>query len=220
MIWTRYIYRETSKAFSLIFFSLFFLVMCIDYGAHMKTFLQEDLTFIDVALYYLDQLSQQAELLAGVALLLSCVHVVTTLNSRGEIVAMAVSGVRIRKLMGPVLHIALFFTALLYLNAQFFQPISIVHLRSFEDHFFKSSAGEVVHSLLLEDHSTLLYQKYDPTKRQFFDVFWIIDHNEIYRCKYLSPFLNIPCGIAVDRIVRNREGELGVEKSFEKLEFP
>ncbi len=218
MIWSRYIISECLKVFALVFFALFFLATLIDFSAHMKSFWQEAISLRAIFLYYLAQLSRQAEIFLSIALLLANIKVLSTSTVRGEVVALCTAGVSLRRLTYPLGCVALVAMGLLYLNIEFFQPKALRHLSYFEESFFKSTGKEdEVMAIALEDQSRLLYGSFDPEKQRFKDVFWIRDFDHVLHMEELSPFER--CGYHVSSLERTN-GELIPVTCTEEQHFP
>lgn len=222
-LWERYILYELTKLFVFLLAFFYFFYVLVDYSVHTKGFHQEGLSFGEITLYYFCQFSKQAGILVPVALMISSVKVLTTMNLRGEIVALAAAGISFKRLMRPLLLFAFACTMLLYLNIQFIQPLSLGRLHLFEEHYFKGHSKEekpLVHSLLLQDNTLLLYQRFDPATGAFFDVFWINSFDRLYRIKNLYPFEKVPFGTNVDLLTREKSGEIVRESTFDRLSFP
>lgn len=222
-LWQKYFFKEWIKVFVLFISCFYFLYVFVDYAAHAKNFGQDEVRVIDVASYYLFQFSKRAEILVPIALLLACVKVSLTSSMRNEIVAMACSGISLKKILGPFFIAACLCSFFLYINYQFIQPLSLQSLNLFEEKFFhEKERGETIYpvnQLLLEDNSVLVYQSYHNEEQAFFDAFWIKQPNEIYRIKMLYPHKKIPLGKFVDQIVRTKKGELRRVKSYDQLEL-
>lgn len=223
MIWERYLFKELSKIFLLLIAAFYFFYVLVDYSLHTKNFHQESLSLGPLILYYLCQFSKQASLFIPVALMLAGIKVLTTMNIRGEIVALVSAGISRKRLVRPLLLFASSCSLFLYLNIQFIQPHLLEPLHLFEEQHIKGHLTEnrpVVHSVTLQDNSLLLYQKFDPKEEAFLDVFWIDSFDKIFRIKKLFPFEKVPFGLAVDVLVRIPSGEIDRKESLETLAFP
>ncbi|MCH9609074.1 MAG: hypothetical protein S4CHLAM45_08370 [Chlamydiales bacterium] len=217
MIWKRYFVRELLPTFFLIIFSAYFLFILIDYSTHAKTFHQPGLTFIDTLQYYLYQFTQHAQILVTVALMLSTIKVLTTLNTRREIVALAAAGLSLKRLTSPFLTAAFICMVFLYANFQWIEPRATVKLEAFEAEYFKGGEKAKTHETHLKDGSLLLYHHYDLKTHALYDLFWIKELNTIYHIKQLD--LSSSLGHYVDLI--ERKGDfMSVEESFPSLLFP
>lgn len=220
MIWKKYFLKELAKVLLLFIGGFFFLYVLIDYSAHTKTFHQEGIGFCDILLYYFFQFSKQADILIPIALLIATVKVLTTLNMRNEIVALLSGGIPVKKLMRPFFFAGILSALFLYLNFQFVQPRSLASLSAFEESYFKERSGQQpVGALPLADNSLLIYQKYDPATRSFFDAYWYKNHDLIYRIQQLYPDEKIPFGKNVD-LLKREKGRLNRTEVFETLAFP
>lgn len=220
MIWKRYFLKELAKVFLLFMGCFYFLYVLIDYSAHTKTFHQEGVRFIDILLYYAFQLANRADILVPIALLIANVKVLTTLNMRNELVALVSGGIPLKTLMRPFLFCGAFCAALLYLNFQFLQPLSLTSLKTFEESHFKERSGEQqIGALPLTDNSLLIYQKFDAETHSFFDAYWYKSHDLVYRIQRLFPYERIPRALQID-VLKRENGQLRRTETFETLTFP
>lgn len=215
MIWKRYFLREFAKMFFLVIFSAYFLFVLIDYSAHTKSFHQPGICFFDIILYYLYQFTKQAEILVSLALLLATIKVLTTLNIRREIVALATSGISMQRIKTPFFLAATVGMLFLYANFQWFEPKSLGKLEAFESRFFKEKNSIQTHAARLKDGSTLLYHHFDIDTQHLHDIFWVKDFDHIYHIDTLDPINGI--ATHVDKI--KRANGLHVVDSIDKLPF-
>src|SRR5438445_399538 len=109
----RYLYAELIKMVLLFIFCFYSLYVLIDYGAHMKTLHQEGLSFLNVIFYYTLQFAKRAEIILPFALLIGSLKVATSLNMRGELLALVTSGISYKNLLKPFLITALFVSSFL-----------------------------------------------------------------------------------------------------------
>ncbi len=216
MIWKRYFLREFAKVFFLVIFVAYFLFVLIDYSAHTKTFHQPGVTLIDTLFYYFFQFTQQIETLICVALLLATIKVLTTLNARKEIVALAAGGISLKKLTTPFFYVALVAMALIYANFQWFEPIALAKLEVFEARYFKEGTVNEAHASRLKDDSLVLYHHYNLEDKKLHDLFWIKDMDHIYHMNTFDPLLCL--GQKVELLERS-EG-IHPTESYETLFFP
>ena len=99
MIWKRYILCEILKVFFLFLGCFFFLYSLIDYSLHMQDFIiDKRIQISHITTYYLFQFIKRADLLIPLALLISTLKVLFSLNSRGELIALQSSGVPAKKI--------------------------------------------------------------------------------------------------------------------------
>ncbi len=220
MIWKRYFIKELAKVFFLFIGGFYFLYVLIDYSMHSRAFHQEGVRLIDIGLYYVFQFTKRGDILLPIALLISTVKVLTTLNDRNEIVALLTAGTPLKTLMRPFLLVGALLALLLYLNFQFLQPLSVSALEAFEESFFKKrSHEEPIGALPLTDGSLLIYDSFDPTENAFHDVYWYKDSDLIYRMETLYPFETIPFAKQVE-VIKREEEVLKRTGWQERLSFP
>ncbi|MBF5059516.1 LptF/LptG family permease [Candidatus Neptunochlamydia vexilliferae] len=217
MIWQRYFLREILKVFFLFLFSFFALYVLVDYSMHMQEILKSDtIKWKGLGVYYGMLFSRRCDLLLPLALLISSVKVLTTLNRRNELLALQTAGVALHKLTRPFFFVGLLCVGLSYLNFEFVAPKSFSYISQFEKKYLKKKSKrkekkEKIHILPLEDGSRLLYQYYDPVKKEFFDLFWIASQDKVYYMKTLSSRGE---GTFVDLMERK---EKGMEKTASYL---
>ncbi|MCH9626293.1 MAG: hypothetical protein S4CHLAM123_14890 [Chlamydiales bacterium] len=224
MIWKRYFFFEQLKVLFLFLLSFYFLYVMIDYSTHSKVFQGAKISFFQIMLYYFFQFSKRADILLPFALLISTIKVLTTSNLRLEIIALATSGISLKRLLNPFLLLALCAIGLLYANFQFLQPLAVSRINDFENTHFKSSskikAKERVNSLQLEDNTVLIYQKFDRKTDAFFDVYWLKNFDQIYRIQSLYPYANIPYGNTVEILNRTAGGDIIKTDMQQQMHFP
>lgn len=222
-IWKRYYFYELMKIFILFMFSFYFLYVLIDYSLHTKVFQQEEVSYAKIGIYYACQFTKRAEILIPIALMISTIKVLTSANLRNEILALATSGVALKKILSPFFFAALLFATLLYLNMQWIHPFSLGHIDNFETSYFKNKTKEQqkgVNALTLEDNTLLIYQTYDQKERAFFDVFWLQECDRFFRIQLLFPGEKISVGKYVDTLVRKETGEIVKVDSQKEVVFP
>lgn len=220
--WQIYFYKEIAKVFFFFLFGFFFLYSLIEYSTHMDDFFKNSSLGVgSVVLYYINQFLKRLDFLIPMALLLSTIKVLTTLNMRNEWTVFQVAGLSTRTLLRPFFTVAIVCTAFLWANFEFFLPSALQNIDEFRIANFHGShlakRRELIHLIPLKDNSKLLYQTYIPEKHQLFDVLWIKGQNEIWRMKYLSADPTTPTAYYVDRLIRSPTGILEKKESYETL---
>lgn len=225
-IWERYFIGLFFRMFFLFLFCFYGLYIIIDYANHASALASHNgwLPIQEIFTYYFFVFASRAEILLPLALLIAFIHTVCSLNTHRELSALMASGFPLRLLMRPFLVIGVLCIALLYVNEQFFLPGALKKLRRIEGttkhQRNKQNKQIIVHNLLLEDGSLLIFQKYEPDAERFFDVYWMPSIDNIYRIKYLLPNGQIPIGHFVDHLIRRENGELLQENAYKELPFP
>jgi lipopolysaccharide export system permease protein len=225
-LWERYFLRQFITVFFFFLFCFYGLYVLIDYASHTSTLANYhfQITWNEVFRYYSYIFLIRAEFLIPVALLIAFVKTITSMNSHQELVALMASGVSLRRLLRPFLIFAFTWTLLLYANEEFLLPKALTTIRQIESatkhQNKKREVQDSVKNLVLEDGSLLLYQTYDHTKEQFFDVYWIPSIDDFYRMKFLSPSIEAPIGYFVDHFLRQENGELLQDKDYRERSFP
>lgn len=225
-IWEKYFLKEVFKIFFLFLFCFFGLYIIIDYASHTSAIgrHQTQIPIKDLAVYYFNIFISRAEILIPFALLIAVVKTLCSLNTNHELTALMASGLSIKKLLRPFLSVGLLLTALMYLNEELILPESLTKLKKIEDSHKnakrRNTPESAVQHLLVEDGSVILYQSYDTAKQALYDAYWIRTTDDIYRIKYLYPYLEIPKGIEVGHFIRQPNGELIQSETVMFQHFP
>lgn len=220
--WQLYFFREIFKVFFFFLFGFFFLYSLIEYASHMDDFLKNETIEINATLlYYLNQFLKRLDFLLPMALLLSTIKVLTTLNIRNEWTVFQVAGLSTRKLLYPFFIVASLCTMFLWANFEYFLPTALKNIDEFRVNHFHGShltkRRELIHMIPLKDNSKLLYQSYLSEKHLLFDVLWIKSTSEIWRMKYLNSDPTNPTAYYVDHLVRSSSGILEKKESYPSL---
>jgi len=221
MIWQRYLFKEVIKTFFFFLGAFFFLYFLLDYSSHAQDFIQnKQLIFKRISLYYAYHFIKRSDLLIPLALLVASIKVLFSLNQRHELLALQSAGIGIKKILRPLFLFAALCSLFNYVSTEWILPKAMNYIDTFHyAHFRHSVRGnrkEPVHVVYLQDHSKLLYQKYDPAKEEFFDLFWVRSADEIWRIRSLNIHLS---GSYVDRLERNKEGYFEKKESFPTFDF-
>jgi len=224
VIWERYLLREILKVFFLFLGCFFFLYALIDYSMHMQDFIVDKRIQIPhMVVYYFFHFIKRADLLIPLALLVSTLKVLFSLNTRGELIALQASGLPRKKILRPFFFIGLVCTLFTLTSSEFLLPSSLNFLDRFrQEHFKHHDHGhhkEPVHTIRLKDRSKIIYQTADSEKKLFQDVFWVQSVDEIWRMQSLSIDSENPIGFNVDHLKRNSEGNFEKAESFDQYRF-
>lgn len=225
-IWERYFLKEVLKTFALFLVCFFGLYALIDYANHSRSFHQsrglDHLRAFFV--YYGCEFVIRSDVLIPFAILLGTIKTLCKLNLNNELVAMMAGGIKVSRLLRPFLMLGLAFTLLMCLNLEYVLPVAAKTQKYLDDSHSQKrsqkSAAMAVEHATLADNSTLLFQHYDSARNLFFDAYWILSINEVYKIKYLYPYAEPPIGYYVDYFSRNEAGELVVVNSEAEMPLP
>ncbi len=202
------------------------LYVLIDYSSHSSGthYQHSHLKWIELSLYYMCEFVQRLDVLLPFAILLGTIRTLYNLNAHSELVAMMASGMKLKTLLRPFILIGLLGTVLLYANTEYFIPSALQELRHMADRHALSKKKQVknmqVNHVVLEDESTVLFQKYDTAHEYFFDTYWIRSSKDIYKIQRLYLGISVPMGKNVVHLVRNDAGDFVQKETFESREFP
>lgn len=224
-IWQKYIFKELIKCFVFFLFCFFLLYSLIDFSTNAQDFIKNGQFYFTKALiYYGHQFFKRLELLLPLALLISTIKVLSSLNANRELLALQACGVRIKKILIPFWVLATLCTVTGYINEEVLTPRSASYLAEVKQARAQNPLKKLKQKqftiLYLADSSKLVYQKFDKEKNVFFDVYWIRSFNDIWRIKYLSADPQKTLAQYVDHITRNEEGFLEKKESYEQCLLP
>lgn len=223
-IWDKYIIKKFIFVFCLLLFGFYGIFILLDFATHSSYFphTMQD-RFLNIVYFYLCEFSNRIEALIPFALIITTIKVLSDLNMHNEIVAMLASGISLKRLLRPFFMLCLFFIGILYLNSEFFLPLSQTKIKFFteERRRLKKSNFDhpYAHHLILNDNSLLLYQNFDVQKQYFYDAFWVKSINDIYRIKYLYPNETPPRAIEIEHLTRNYNNQLTISEFKDSQEM-
>ncbi|MBS4167505.1 LptF/LptG family permease [Parachlamydia sp. AcF125] len=222
-IWERYFFKEVVKLFFLFIGSFYGLYVLIDFSSHTSQF-STHFQWKEIFYYYFYEWIHRLDVILPFALMLATIKTLCSLAIHNELVALMASGMSLKTLLRPFILIGFFFTFLMYGNTEFLLPKAQKGLKQIHDRHTSlrnklDNRGFVQH-ITLDDQTHLLFQYYDEARQFFFDTYWIKSVDEIYRIKYLFPYLEVPLGRYVHYLTRNQNDELVETDSFVEKEFP
>ncbi len=211
-LWQRYLLKKIVGTFSFLLLCLFVGYVLIDLSIHgVKFFSRGDaLTLLK---YYVYQFAVHLELFVPLTFLLTTLKVLFDLGGHLELVALQSGTLSTKRLLLPFFAVAVALTSLCYANSEWFAPNAIFTTRTMKPKKTHTS----LHMLALEDRSELVYQRFDPAKKELFDVFWVRSSNDIWHMKTLSLASWPPTGFGADHLVRTKLVEK--TESFEERTF-
>lgn len=207
-IWERYILKEFTKVFLFFLFSFYLLFVLIDYSINSQNLQGPDISFWDIALYYIYNFVVQAEVLLPVTIAIATIRILYQLNVSNQIVAFLVSGIRKIHLLRPIFFVAIICMFFLYFSFEYIYPKALQRTTDTEEQLFSNPLSAPIKVVNLPDNTKILYQNFDRANNSLSDVYWIFSLDHIEHIQYLYPFEDIPYGKNVDVINRNHEGFL------------
>lgn len=222
LIWEKYILKEILKSFCLFLAVFYGLYVLIDYSSHMSgaNYHHTRLTFNELCIHYACEFLVRSEILMPFAFLIAAVKTLCQLNVHNEWVALLAAGFSKKRLLAPLLVVALLMTALMYVNLEISFPKATKRLQVLDEKYVREKPARnskpIVHHLVLEDGSLLLFKQWNNLLKQFEETFWIRSIDEIWRIPQLKPYSNPPEATFIDILNRTKEGELALVKTVEK----
>lgn len=224
-IWERYLMKEIWKVFILFLLSFYFLYAMIDYSMHLQEIIKSQKTSLkNLGMYYAMLFSKRCDLLIPLALLITTLKVLCSLNRKNELLALQAGGINLQIILRPFLITGFFCIVINYFNFELLIPHSLTFIERFEKQNFRSRKAQknklgAVHMIPLKDGSRLIYQEYNPESKELFDVYWIHTADSFWHMKTLSLTNLIPTGKQVDTFFRSEKGLLEKRESYENYLF-
>jgi len=185
---------------------IFLVVIVIDFSIHSaKIFAHTKTSVLLITKYYLNLIIIQLNLFLALTLLLSIIKVLSDMNIHHELIALRMAAISAKLLSRPFIILAIIFTIISYLNYQYLYPKALDFKDNFKEKFLKKTTYKnklLPNVIYLEDHTRLVYQKYDLSKKELFDVFYIKSNSDIWHAKYLSLNKSNALGRYVDHLIR------------------
>lgn len=220
-LWQRYLLYRLTITFIFLLVSLFAIYVLFDLSIHGISFFVKNQTQIfDLLIYYVCHFSLHLDLFLPLSFLLSSLKTLLDLSTHLELVALQVAGISKKCLLFPFFAFAMVLSLIGYANHEWIEPNAGLGARTFKiAHTKWKKKRENVQSIVLQDGSQLIYQRYDRQAQEFFDLFWIRSPNDIWTLKTLSLSSSPPIGRFVDHLIRDKDGLLVKAESYEKHVF-
>jgi lipopolysaccharide export system permease protein len=222
--WKRYFYKEFILTCAAILFIILGLYIVIDLMAHLHKF-SRHLDIPLIAQYYIASFFKRFDTILPFTILLATIRCLCLFQSRGELIAMFVSGIPRKTLLRPFFNVTLAITCFLYINYQAVYPWASQKLAVIEESEFgkEEASKHGLKEIHLTDASKLIYKSFSRSSKEFQDVFWIKNADELYHMKSLNIAQDVPCGTRVDQIRRTAKGLEKVaswpQHAFHELNF-
>lgn len=221
--WSRWIFSDVIKFILFFMVCIYFVFFTVDLSIHgNKILIRSSANIFELFIYYYHIFIIYLNLFLCLALMLAIIKVVCSLNTHSELIALQMGGLSIRKLSIPIFVIAFFATALSYINYEYLIPNSTQQIEDFKNQFLrtkKRAEKNLVNTIFLQSGSKIIYQKYDSTTRNLFDVFFIKSQADMWHAKYLAPYSSPVQGRFVDHFQRNNDGTFQKTESFVSYTF-
>ncbi len=169
-----YICRRVLKPLVLVFASFVVIYVLVDLFDHAHTFIDNRVPLRIVFLYYFYSTPLIFVLTAPVAVLLATLLSVGGMARSNELIAMKGAGLSLRKILSPVLGLALLVSLVTMVMGETILPPATRHRIAIEDDYIKRSRSDPTTRVDLiyvrPDGSMLLTRRYNTRRRLMEDV--------------------------------------------------
>ncbi len=220
-IWQKYLLKRLISIFCFLLLSIFTIYVLVDLSINGIRFFHKGMQTLNLMLYYMQQFAMHLDLFLPLTFLLAILKLLFDLNHNLELVALQMAGLSKRKILLPFLAFALTLSALCYANSQWFSPDATLAAQTFKSAHSKHKKKvrrNKCQALALEDGSELIYQKYESTTHELFDVFWIRSPKDIWHMKTLNIGQSVPHASFADHL--ERKPHFTKTQSFDSRPFP
>ncbi|MBI5274497.1 MAG: LptF/LptG family permease [Chlamydiales bacterium] len=224
-LYFRHIFLSTLWRLSACLIFLYLLYALIDYSIHMQEFANmDDLSFANLFLYYFLIFSKRLDFLLPLSLLIASIRTLSLLNESNELLALQSSGISIKKICAPLFLLANICMVINLVNFQFFVPNARNYIDLFETQLIKKPHSFLGKSSKLivrtcSDNSKVIFSSQQSGDGSYIDAYWIESIHSIWHAKELSFASDTPTGKFVDHFVRDENGHLIKNESFDLHHF-
>ncbi|MCF7852709.1 MAG: LptF/LptG family permease [Simkaniaceae bacterium] len=223
-IQTRYI---SSLFFKRLFFLLFLLYLCyilFDYSIHMSEMGHHaSLKFQDVVLYYFYNFIKRLDLLLPLSLLISTIHVLTSLNANHELLALLISGQNIKQIVKPIMISGLLSSLFMLAIVEFVLPNAQAYIDHFQSQYLSTPTNQTdrqIQSITFDNNSKLLFSYRNLEQNAMEDVFFIQNDKSIWHFKNLKEEEGVIKGYFVDFFYKDSHQRLVKGPSYDEMIVP
>lgn len=226
-IWFRYLFLRLLKTFLFFLLSIFLVYTTIDLSIHgVRFFSKTSVEWLAVLSYYFHSFASQLEFFFPFTLLLASLKVLTDLGLNHELTALQMAGLSKKKLTSPFFAFAAILCLISFAGGEWISPKAqkeIASFRSVHTKREKKKKSSHIFKTPLQDKSELIYQEFNESSHELFDVFWIKNSKDLWHIKFLwldPEGIKSPRGRFADRFQRNRENKLEKTESHLGRTFP
>jgi lipopolysaccharide export LptBFGC system permease protein LptF len=174
--------------------------------------------------FYGCEFAKRAHLFIPICFNLSMLLQFIRLLKTKELIALLSAGIPYKTIIQPYWILAFILSSALFINRESITPPTREFLENFRNDHIRAvkkskSQEDQIFALILKDDSKLIYQSFDPEKKRFFDLYWVISPERLLRIKYLDHTDYGFKASFVDELVRNQTGTLLKKHSFKELNF-
>jgi len=221
-LWERYLFKQFLFNFLVLNCIIFITFVVFDLSAHLHRFVIISKTdLFSCMLYYLSQWVKHADIFINLSLLIGTIKVLLHALHHHELLALQSSTISKKRLIRPLLFIALLVVAGNLLLREYAHPSALPYCENFQNsqlsRSYKKNKKLPIHMVSLQDHSKFIYQRYDPDKALFYDVTWIDTKNHLWHMKSFNKENNQ--GYFVDYLAKNEENVLEKMASYNDHRF-
>ena len=227
-IWSKFLLKKFWKLLISLLFSAFAFYTLIHHALHSLkgTTPNNYVSFFKYFEYYFSQLVLNLEFILPQLLSITTVIVLSSMQSKREVVFLKASGLSLKKFTSPLIISSLFLSGLLYINFQWIYP----YCEEVVNNQAKKTSTSLINKesipiFYLKDQTLLSCSNLDTINKTMHSVIWIKNSREIYKMKTLSFHEKIPVGQEVVEFSKNQENNEFIltnyfsSFSFKELEF-
>jgi lipopolysaccharide export system permease protein len=220
-LWERYIFSELLKMFLFFIFSFYLLYILIDYSIHARHFSKiPDLKWIDIGTYYFYLFIKRLDLVLPLALLIALNKVLLYLNQKNELMALFVGGLKKIQLLRPFFLLAFLITLLTFFNFEWMIPRSLDYLETFENKYFRKNVSQNFSSpsaycIFLDHGGKIFFRSHHISTHSLEDVFYVESLDSIWKMQSLTLYPDSAKGSYVEHLVRDDQGLLVKDHSYD-----
>ena len=217
---SRYILSLFFKRFSFLLGLVYAVYILFDYTLGISRS-DQAIPLLQIVQYYTFNLIKRLDLLFPLCLLLASIGTLFSLNIHNELVACLSSGRNIKRVLKPLIVVAMLATTTVLLINQFILPKAQAFIDRFEEVYLGGRNLDErvkIRTISYENGSRLLFGKSEGN--HVFDAYFFPTPDEVWHFKELEEVNSKIVGHFVDRLKRSDEGKLVKVSSTLEMQVP
>ena len=216
-IWQKHLFRKISSIFFFILFCLFAIYVLIDLSINGIRFTSGNAKITDISAYYIYNFTAHLDLFLPLSFLLASLKVFFDSLHHFEFLSLQMAGISMKKLLLPFFVFGTLLALLGLANHEWIAPKANRSAYAFKNAHSKkkNQTQKKLQTILLDDHSELVYHRFDPIKNELKDVFWIRPDKDLWHIKTLCLSEFPPLARFADHLAQE-EGIWTKKESFEE----
>ncbi|MEG0036845.1 MAG: LptF/LptG family permease [Victivallaceae bacterium] len=220
-LWTRYLLLRFWSIFTLLFLGTVLFYASVHFSLHaVRNGGPKNCSPLTVVLYYLSEVMLKNEFILSQLVSVSVVIVLSSMQSKREILLLRASGLSLRRILSPLIISGFIVISFLYCHFEWIFPVC-KHNVSELNPFASDKKKNKLPVFYLKDQSVLLCSSLEAESMILKEVFWIKTFDKIYKIQEIQfTSEHPPLGKEILYFKRNSEDKICLDTSYETKYLP